>query len=100
MTANGYGRQIAVARGWIGCCRQISDDVRKLIMGLKLFLLASLGGAAIATAAPALADTRTGVDAWTRGDFATAVKAWQVEAARGEPMPCSTWGRPTSWAMV
>lgn len=53
-------------------------------MGLKLFLLASLGSAAIASAAPALADTRTGVDAWTRGDFATAVKAWQVEAARGD----------------
>ena len=35
-------------------------------------------------ASPALADTRAGVDAWTRGDFATAVKTWQIESARGD----------------
>lgn len=53
-------------------------------MGHKFFLVAGLGGAAVAMASPILADTRAGVDAWTRGDFATAVKAWQVEAAKGD----------------
>lgn len=53
-------------------------------MGLKNFLLIGLGTAAIAVSGPILADTRAGVDAWTRGDFATAVKAWQVEAAKGD----------------
>ncbi|MEY4238874.1 MAG: hypothetical protein RL339_1475 [Pseudomonadota bacterium] len=53
-------------------------------MGYKKFLLASLGGAAIAMASPILGDTRAGVEAWTRGDFATAAKAWQVEAAKGD----------------
>ena len=53
-------------------------------MGHKNYLLAYLGGAAIALASPILADTRAGVDAWTSGDFVTAAKAWQVEAARGD----------------
>jgi TPR repeat protein len=53
-------------------------------MGFKNFLLIGLGGVAIAVSGPILADTRAGVDAWTRGDFATAVKAWQVEAAKGD----------------
>lgn len=52
-------------------------------MGHKLFFCA-LGGAVLAMASPALADTRAGVDAWTRGDFATAVKTWQIESARGD----------------
>jgi len=53
-------------------------------MGHKLFFLASLGSIAFVLAAPAAADTRSGVEAWTRGDFSTAVKAWQAEAAKGD----------------
>lgn len=52
-------------------------------MGHKLFFCA-LGGAAIAMASPAMADTRAGVDAWTQGDFAMAAKAWQIESAKGD----------------
>ncbi len=40
--------------------------------------------AALVAAAPALADVKAGVDAWTRGDFAAAVKAWQAPAAAGD----------------
>ena len=47
-----------------------------------------LAGLALATglalSLPAMADTKAGVDAWTRGDFAAAVKEWQVQAARGD----------------
>ena len=35
--------------------------------------------------APALADVKTGVDAWGRGDFAAAVKEWQPAADKGDP---------------
>ena len=52
-------------------------------MGHKLFFRA-LGGVAIVVASSALADTRAGVDAWSRGDFATATKAWQIESAKGD----------------
>lgn len=41
-------------------------------------------GFSVILAAPAWADTKAGVDAWTRGDFATAVKEWQAEAAKGD----------------
>lgn len=59
-------------------------EVGKSEMGHKLFFLASLGSIAFVLASPAEADTRAGVEAWTRGDFATAVKAWQIEAAKGD----------------
>lgn len=39
--------------------------------------------AALATA-PALADVRAGVDAWSRGDYAGAVAEWQGPAATGD----------------
>ncbi len=35
-------------------------------------------------AAPAAADTKAGVDAWSRGDFTAAVQSWEAEAARGD----------------
>ena len=38
---------------------------------------------ALATA-PAMADVKAGVDAWSRGDFPTAVGAWQGPAAQGD----------------
>jgi len=36
-------------------------------------------------AAPALADVKTGVDAWSRGDYAAAVREWEAPAAAGDP---------------
>ena len=43
-----------------------------------------LAGAALLGASPALADVKTGVDAWTRGDFAAAIREWQPLADRGD----------------
>lgn len=45
-------------------------------------------GAAVLLAlagAPALADVKTGVDAWSRGDYAAAVREWEGLAAAGDP---------------
>lgn len=36
-------------------------------------------------AAPALADVKAGVDAWSRGDYAAAVREWEAPAAAGDP---------------
>ena len=36
-------------------------------------------------AAPALADVKAGVDAWSRGDYAAAVREWEGPAAAGDP---------------
>jgi len=40
---------------------------------------------AILVGAPALADVKTGVEAWSRGDYSAAVKEWQGPAAAGDP---------------
>ena len=53
-------------------------------MGRNIFLAALALGAGALLGPPALADTKAGVDAWTRGDFAAAVKEWQTQAARGD----------------
>lgn len=53
-------------------------------MGRKLSFLAALCGVALAVPSPGLADARVGVDAWTQGDFASAVKTWQTAAAQGD----------------
>jgi cell division septation protein DedD len=51
-------------------------------MRAKLFL----GTAALLLLAqPAFADVKAGVDAWTRGDFARAVKEWREPATKGDP---------------
>lgn len=42
-------------------------------------------GAALVVAAPALADVKAGVDAWSRGDYAAAVREWREPAAQGNP---------------
>lgn len=34
---------------------------------------------------PALADVKSGVDAWSRGDYAAAVREWEAPAAAGDP---------------
>lgn len=45
-----------------------------------------LAGAAalVLSAQPALADVKDGVDAWSRGDYATAVREWQGPAEAGD----------------
>lgn len=43
-----------------------------------------LGGAIGVFAVPALADVKAGVDAWSRGDYATAVREWVGPAERGD----------------
>jgi tetratricopeptide (TPR) repeat protein len=53
-------------------------------MGRKRFVIAALALAGTAFAAPASADTKAGVDAWTSGDHAGAVRIWQTEAAKGD----------------
>ena len=40
--------------------------------------------AALGFASPALADVKAGVDAWTKGDYATAVHEWEGLAAKGD----------------
>lgn len=54
-------------------------------MGRKplIALLAAAAGV-ILSPASALADTKDGVDAWTRGDYAGAVREWQAAAAKGD----------------
>ncbi len=49
----------------------------------RLSMLA--GGAMLATAGPALADVKDGVDAWARGDYDRAVAEWRGPAAQGDP---------------
>lgn len=49
------------------------------------FPLGLMAGSALAfISVPALADVKAGVDAWTRGDYATAVREWRDPAARGD----------------
>ena len=47
------------------------------VTGAALLLAALFG-------APALADVKTGVDAWSRGDYAAAVREWEAPAAAGD----------------
>jgi len=47
-----------------------------------------IGAAALSlfiASAPALADTKAGVDAWNRGDYVTAVAEWRTAAVAGDP---------------
>lgn len=53
-------------------------------MGRKLSFLAAFCGVALTVPSSARADSRAGVDAWTQGDFASAVKTWQTAAAQGD----------------
>ncbi|MBU1463471.1 MAG: SEL1-like repeat protein, partial [Alphaproteobacteria bacterium] len=42
-------------------------------------------GAMIGIAAPAMADVKTGVDAWQQGDYAKAIGEWRPLAQNGDP---------------
>ena len=53
-------------------------DLNKPVLG-ALALLAAFA------AAPAWADVKAGVDAWSRGDYAAAVREWEAPAAAGDP---------------
>ena len=56
-------------------------NIRKLLVKMAA---GGLAASAIALAAPALADVKAGVEAWSRGDHATAVREWQGPAAQGD----------------
>jgi len=43
-----------------------------------------LAGAALAAAAPAFADVKTGVDAWARGEYDAAIREWKTPADKGD----------------
>jgi uncharacterized protein len=53
-------------------------------MGRKNLVAAALACSGALLSVPAQADTKAGVDAWTRGDFPAAVRAWEAEAAKGD----------------
>ena len=53
-------------------------------MGRNYFVAALALGSCMMFGHPAAADTKAGVDAWTRGDFGVAIKQWQAQAARGD----------------
>ena len=50
---------------------------RQMIFGAAAVLAALTGG-------PALADVKSGVEAWSRGDFAAAVREWRPAADKGD----------------
>ena len=53
---------------------------------MSSFRISGLGGAVALClmSAPALADVKAGVDAWSAGDYAAAVREWAEPAARGD----------------
>ena len=53
-------------------------------MGRKTMIAAIAAACGAILSTPAQADTKAGVDAWTRGDFPTAVREWQASAAKGD----------------
>lgn len=53
-------------------------------MAKSLFRVAVMSGVLLALSAPAAADVKAGVDAWSRGDYAAAVKEWTGPAAKGD----------------
>jgi cell division septation protein DedD len=54
-------------------------------MGRKSIITALIAASGAILSVPALADTKAGVDAWTKGDHAGAVKEWQAAALKGDP---------------
>lgn len=60
---------------------------RELAMrtNLNRAIWAGATAAALLAAGPALADVKRGVDAWSQGDYALAVREWEGPAAAGDP---------------
>lgn len=66
----------------------LADHGRHIMSGLKHpgAMIAGVLTIAFATSSvPALADVKAGVDAWSRGEHAVAVKEWLGPAASGDP---------------
>jgi hypothetical protein len=53
--------------------------------GSKRTLAALVALGVVISSAPAQADVKAGVDAWSRGDYATAVREWTAPAQAGDP---------------
>ena len=53
-------------------------------MGRKTMIAAIAAACGAILSTPAQADTKAGVDAWTRGDFPAAVREWQTSVAKGD----------------
>ena len=56
-----------------------------MLPGLNKPVLGAVALLAAFAAAPALADVKAGVEAWSRGDYAAAVREWEGPAAAGDP---------------
>ena len=63
---------------------QIETKVLRTMRGLIKGLVAGAVAAAALIATPVHADVKAGVDAWSAGDYATAVAEWQVPAQNGD----------------
>ena len=50
----------------------------------RQMIMAAAAAIGVLAAVPAMADVRTGVEAWQRGDFTAAVKEWRALADRGD----------------
>ncbi len=62
----------------------VAEDYVMMRLKSAWYLRAALA-CSVAIAAPALADVRAGVDAWSRGDYAAAVNEWSAPAEAGDP---------------
>jgi cell division septation protein DedD len=58
--------------------------VTKMVMRSELVMRAIAALALLAGAVPACADTKVGVDAWSRGEYEVAVKEWRQPALAGD----------------
>jgi hypothetical protein len=67
-----------------GPLTMVLGDMLKLGRMTRLAISLSAGLLMIG-ALPAHADVKDGVDAWSRGDYDTAVAQWQGPAAKGDP---------------
>jgi len=56
-----------------------------MVSGLSRPVFGAAALLATLAAAPAFADVKAGVDAWSRGDYAAAVREWEGPAAAGDP---------------
>ncbi|HKY81329.1 MAG TPA: hypothetical protein VJM09_07625, partial [Sphingobium sp.] len=54
-------------------------------MHMKQIWAALAAGAMLNIAQPALADVKTGVDAWQQGDYAKTIAEWRPLAQAGDP---------------
>jgi cell division septation protein DedD len=57
----------------------------EMAFGSHLSKIAIAAVALALVSAPALADVKAGVDAWSRGEYETAVKQWREPALKGDP---------------